>query len=61
MAIALEAPRLTVLVKTRHGDNDLKDHEAKAELAHTNRTLRRLRTKAALHARESALIAGPGR
>ena len=61
MAIALEAPRLTVLVKTRQGDNDLKDHEAKAERAHISRKLRPLRTQAALQARKSALIARPGR
>ena len=61
MAIALEAQRLTVLVKTRQGDNYLTDHEAKAEVAHINRKLRPLRTQAALQARKSALIAGPGR
>ena len=58
MAIARDAQRLTVLVKTRQGDRELKDHEAKAELAHITRTRRRLRTQAALQARTSALIAG---
>ena len=61
MAIACEAQRLTVLVKTRQGDNHLKDQEAKAELAHITRTLRRLRTQAALQVRKSALIGGRGR
>ena len=42
MAIALEAQRLTVLVKTRQGDDQLKDREAKAELAHSNRKQRPL-------------------
>jgi len=50
------------LVKKKHGDTYLKDQKAKAELAHINRELRRLRTQmAALEARKSQLIADPGR
>ena len=38
-----------------------RDQEAKAELAHITRTLRRLRTQAALQVRKSALIGSRGR
>jgi len=50
------------LVKKKHGDNYLNDQKAKTELAHINHELRRLKTQmAALEARKSKLIAGPGR
>jgi len=50
------------LVKTRHGDNYLKDRQAKTELARINRELKRLKTQiAALEERRSKLIAGLGR
>ena len=50
------------LVKTRHGDNYLKDRQAKTELARINRELKRLKTLiAALEERKSKLIADLGR
>ena len=50
------------LVKTRHGDNYLKDRQAKTELGRINRELKRLKTQiAALEERKSKLIAGPRR
>jgi len=46
------------LVRNRHGENYLKDRQAKTELAHINRELRRLKTQIArLEERESKLIA----
>ena len=48
------------LVKKKHGGTYLKDQQAKTELAHLNRELRRLRTQmAALEARKSKLMAHP--
>ena len=45
------------VVKEKHGDNYLKDRQAKTELAHINRELRRLKTQiAALEERKSALL-----
>ena len=50
------------LVKQKHGDNYLKDQQAKTELARINRELKRLKTQiAALEERKSKLIAGLGR
>jgi len=50
------------LVKTRHGDNYLKDRQAKTELARINRELKRLKIQiAALEERKSKLIADLGR
>ncbi len=49
------------LVRMKHGDNYLKDQQAKAELARINRDLKRLKAQmAALEERKSELIAGPG-
>lgn len=46
------------LVKKKHGDNYLKDRQAKTELASINRELKRLKTQiAALEERKSKLIA----
>jgi hypothetical protein len=46
------------LVKTRHGDDFLKDQQAKAELAGINRELRRLKAQvASLEQRRSQLTA----
>ena len=46
------------LVRNRHGENYLKDRQAKTELAHINRELRRLKTQIArLEERKSKLIA----
>ena len=45
------------LVKTRHGDNYLKDRQSKTELARINRELKRLKTQiAALEKRKSKLL-----
>src|SRR6266571_7914050 len=50
------------LVRNRHGENYLKDRQAKTELAHINRELRRLKTQIArLEERKSKLIASPGK
>ena len=50
------------LVKKKHGDDYLKDQQAKTELARINRELRRLKTQvAALEERKSKLIAELGR
>jgi len=50
------------LVKEKHGDRYLKDQQAKTELAHINRELRRLKTQIAkLEERKSKLAAGLGR
>ena len=50
------------LVQTRHGDNHLKDRQAKTELGRINRELKRLKTQiAALEERKSKLIADLGR
>ena len=50
------------LVRKKHGDNYLKDQQAKTELARINRELKRLRTQiAALEERKSKLKAGLGR
>jgi hypothetical protein len=47
------------LVKKKHGDNYLKDQQAKAELARINRELKRLKTQiVVLEERKSKLIAG---
>ena len=46
------------LVKKQHGDNYLKDQQAKTELAHISRELKRLKTQiAALEERKSKLMA----
>jgi hypothetical protein len=46
------------LVRSRHGENYLKDRQAKTELAHINRELRKLKTQIArLEERKSKLIA----
>jgi hypothetical protein len=45
-------------VKKKHGDDYLKDRQAKTELAHVNRELKRLKTQvAALEERKSHLVA----
>jgi hypothetical protein len=50
------------LVKNKHGDNYLKDQQAKTELARINHELKRLKTQiAALEERKSKLNAGRGR
>ena len=50
------------LVRKKHGENYLKDRQAKTELAHINRELRRLETHIArLEERKSKLIASPGK
>ena len=50
------------LVKKKHGDNYLKDRQAKTELARINRELKRLKTQIAkLEERKSKLLADPGR
>ncbi len=50
------------LVKKKHGDDYLKDQQAKTELARINRELKRLKTQiAGLEERKSKLIAGLGR
>lgn len=50
------------LVKKKHGDNYLKDRQAKTELARINRELKRLKTQiAALEERKSKLAADLGR
>jgi len=50
------------LVRKKHGENYLKDRQAKTELAHINRELRRLKTHIArLEERKSKLIARPGK
>jgi len=50
------------LVKTRHGDNYLKERQEKTELGRINRELKRLKTQiAALEERKSKLIADLGR
>ncbi len=50
------------LVRKKHGENYLKDRQAKTELAHINRELRRLKTQIArLEERKSKLIASPGK
>jgi hypothetical protein len=47
------------LVKKKHGDNYLKDQQAKTELARINRELKRLKTQiVVLEERKSKLIAG---
>ncbi len=52
---------LEALVKKKHGDNYLKDQQARTELARINRELKRLKTQtAALEERKSKLIAGLG-
>lgn len=53
---------LEALVKKKHGETYLKDRQAKTELAHINRELRRLKAQIArLEERKSKLIASPGR
>ncbi len=50
------------LVKKRHGDNYLKDQQAKTELTRINRELKRLKTQiAALEDRRAKLVADRGR
>ena len=50
------------LVKKKHGDDYLKDQQAKTELARINRELKRLKTQiAALEERKSKLIAELGK
>ena len=50
------------LVKSKHGESDLKAHRAKAELARVNRELKRLKTQiATLEKRKSELITELGR
>ena len=50
------------LVKKKHGDNYLKDQQAKTELARINRQLKRLKSQtAALEERKSKLIPDLGR
>ena len=50
------------LVKTRHGDDYLKDRQAKTEVGRINRELKRLKTQiVALEERKSKLIADLGR
>ncbi len=50
------------LVKKKRGEIYFKDRQAKTELAHINRELRRLRAQIArLEERKSKLIATPGR
>ena len=49
------------LVTARHGDQHLKERQARAELARVNRELKRLRTElAALEQRRSELTSGLG-
>jgi hypothetical protein len=50
------------LVRKKHGNDYLKDRQSKAELAHINRELQRLKAQIArLEERKSKLIAGLGR
>ncbi len=50
------------LVKKEHGEIYLKGRQAKTELAHINRELRRLKAQIArLEERKSKLVASPGR
>ena len=50
------------LVQTKHGDDYLKDRQAKTELARINRELKRLKTQVgALEERKSKLIAELGK
>ena len=50
------------LVKKKHGDDYLKDQQAKTELARINREIKRLKTQvAALEERKSKLIAELGK
>lgn len=50
------------LVKGKHGNDYLKERQAKTELARVNRELKRLKTEiAALEERKSKLIAELGR
>jgi hypothetical protein len=50
------------LVSERHGDNYLRNRQAKTELARINREVKRLKTQiAVLEERKSKLIAGSGR
>jgi hypothetical protein len=49
------------LVKKKHGDNYLKDQQAKTEVARINREVKRLKTQiAALEERKSELLADVG-
>jgi hypothetical protein len=49
-------------VKKKHGPSYLKDRQAKTELAHVNRELKRLKTQIAqLEARKAELIAAIGK
>ena len=49
------------LVKKKHGLDHLKEQQAKIELAHVNRELKRLKTQvAALEGRKSQLVAELG-
>lgn len=53
---------IEVLVKEKHGNDYLKNQQAKTELARTNRELKRLKTQiAALEDRKSKLIGDLGR
>ena len=50
------------LVKRKHGDDYLKDQQAKTELARVNRELKRLKTRiAALEERKASLISELGK
>jgi hypothetical protein len=50
------------LVKKKHGDSYLKDRQAKTELAHVNRELKRLKIQIAqLEERKAKLIAAIGK
>ena len=52
-------PQVEALVKKKHGDVYLKDHQAGTELARINRELKRLKAQiAVLEERRSKLIAG---
>jgi hypothetical protein len=51
-----------VLVKERHGAKYLRDRQTKAELAHINRELKRLKGQiVVLEERRSKLVVGPGK
>jgi len=54
--------QVEALVRQRHGNDYLKDRQAKTELARINRELRRLKAQmAVLEKRRSKLIAGSGK
>lgn len=49
------------LARTLHGDRDVREKQARAELARVNRELRQLRSQvAALEERRAALLSEPG-